>query len=78
MHDAFQFSTDVWGGFMRGCPDISLDTHIYQGWNNPGDAIDFFVNACGQKTAIAAMEVHYRLLSYTPPLIHSSHRLLLS
>jgi glucan 1,3-beta-glucosidase len=30
MHDSFKFGTASWGGFMDGCPDIALDTHIYQ------------------------------------------------
>lgn len=24
--------TKTWGGFMKGCPDRALDTHIYQAW----------------------------------------------
>lgn len=30
MHDSFRFDTSVWGGFMDGCPERVLDTHIYQ------------------------------------------------
>ena len=41
---------------MAGCPDIALDTHIYQAWNNPGTHEDFFSNACQQKYTISTME----------------------
>lgn len=33
MHDSFRLSTGLWNGFMRGCPDVVMDTHIYQAWN---------------------------------------------
>ena len=56
MHDSFRFGTNFWGGFMKGCPDIALDTHIYQAWNNPGSKGDFFSNACQQKSVIAKIE----------------------
>lgn len=41
---------------MKGCPDIAMDTHIYQAWNNPGSSADFFANACQQKFTISTME----------------------
>jgi glucan 1,3-beta-glucosidase len=44
MHDSFRFTADVWGGFMRGCPDIALDTHIYQAWKNPGNPQSFYLD----------------------------------
>lgn len=56
MHDSFRFGTPFWGGFMKGCPDIALDTHIYQAWNSPGSLEDFFANACQQKFTISDME----------------------
>lgn len=56
MHDSFRFGTNFWGGFMSGCPDIALDTHIYQAWMNPGTTEDFFNNACQQKHLISTME----------------------
>ena len=54
MHDSFRLT--VWGGFMDGCPDRALDTHIYQAWRDPGSRIDFYTDACRQKAAIALME----------------------
>eukprot|EP00562_Extubocellulus_spinifer_P002546 CAMPEP_0178485420 /NCGR_PEP_ID=MMETSP0696-20121128/8264_1 /TAXON_ID=265572 /ORGANISM="Extubocellulus spinifer, Strain CCMP396" /LENGTH=695 /DNA_ID=CAMNT_0020113015 /DNA_START=195 /DNA_END=2281 /DNA_ORIENTATION=+ len=56
MHDSFRFDPNIWGGFMAGCPDRALDTHIYQAWLDPGSRVSFFANACQQKKNIAAME----------------------
>uniref|UniRef100_H3G4Z0 X8 domain-containing protein n=2 Tax=Phytophthora ramorum TaxID=164328 RepID=H3G4Z0_PHYRM len=56
LHDSFRFGVQYWSQFMRGCPDIALDTHIYQAWNTPGTKADFFANACQQKFTIADME----------------------
>jgi glucan 1,3-beta-glucosidase len=56
MHDAFRFDTNVWGGFMDGCPERALDTHIYQAWRDPDSRIGFYTDACRQKSAIANME----------------------
>jgi glucan 1,3-beta-glucosidase len=41
---------------MTGCPDIALDTHIYQAWMNPSSAEDYGSNACQQKYTISNME----------------------
>ncbi|EEY56663.1 glucan 1,3-beta-glucosidase, putative [Phytophthora infestans T30-4] len=56
LHDSFRFGVQYWSQFMRGCPDIALDTHIYQAWNAPGTRSDYFSNACQQKYMIADME----------------------
>ncbi|TDH70339.1 hypothetical protein CCR75_002902 [Bremia lactucae] len=56
LHDSFRFGVAYWSQFMRGCPDIALDTHIYQAWNSPGTSTDYFSNACQQKYTIAEME----------------------
>ena len=56
MHDSFRFTADVWGGFMRGCPDIALDTHIYQAWQNPGNPQSFYLDACAAKKSILEIE----------------------
>ena len=56
MHDSFRFGPEVWGGFMRGCPDRALDTHIYQAWMDPSSREDFYADACQQKRRIATME----------------------
>jgi len=56
MHDSFRFDTEIWGGFMDGCPERALDTHIYQAWRDPDSRNGFYTDACRQKGAIAAME----------------------
>jgi glucan 1,3-beta-glucosidase len=43
-------------GFMDGCPERALDTHIYQAWRDPDSRIGFFTDACSQKKYIANME----------------------
>ncbi|CAH0481659.1 unnamed protein product [Peronospora belbahrii] len=56
LHDSFRFGVKYWSQFMRGCPDIALDTHIYQAWNSPGARLDYYTTACQQKYVIAEME----------------------
>jgi glucan 1,3-beta-glucosidase len=56
MHDSFRFDPNIWGGFMDGCPERVLDTHIYQAWRDPDSRIGFYTDACRQKSNIAAME----------------------
>ena len=56
MHDSFRFTPETWGGFMKGCPDRALDTHIYQAWMDPAPRTTFYSSACAQKSQIALME----------------------
>lgn len=56
MHDSFRFDVKIWQGFMDGCPERVLDTHIYQAWNVPASRISFYNNACSEKGRIADME----------------------
>lgn len=56
MHDSFRFDPYIWGGFMAGCPDRALDTHIYQAWKDPSSRETFYADACARKHDIAAME----------------------
>ncbi|UIZ22001.1 hypothetical protein KXD40_008853 [Peronospora effusa] len=56
IHDSFRFGVQYWSQFMVGCPDIALDTHIYQAWMAPGTKADYYSNACQQKYTIANME----------------------
>ena len=59
IHDSFRLDAKLWSGFMSGCPDRAMDTHIYQAWNYPGSRANFYNDACGQKQAIAAMEIAF-------------------
>jgi glucan 1,3-beta-glucosidase len=56
MHDSFRLDTNIWGGFMAGCPERAIDTHIYQAWKDPDSRIGFYQDACNQKGPIAMME----------------------
>lgn len=56
MHDSFRLDPKIWGGFMDGCPDRALDTHIYQAWMDPANRETYYDNACGTKGIIAEME----------------------
>jgi len=56
MHDAFMFDVEIWGDFMLNCPNIGLDTHIYQAWFDPMPQASFLRNACKLKTALQKME----------------------
>eukprot|EP01083_Nonionella_stella_P224352 798700_1 len=56
MHDSGLFKPDVWGGFMDGCPDRVLDTHIYTAWDNPSTPEQFYDKACSTKNSILEME----------------------
>lgn len=56
MHDSFRFDSGTWGGFMDGCPERAIDTHIYQAWRDPDSRMGFYQDACQQKSRIAKME----------------------
>jgi len=56
MHDSFRLDANIWGGFMAGCPERALDTHIYQAWKDPDSRIGFFNDACNNKQAILNLE----------------------
>jgi glucan 1,3-beta-glucosidase len=54
MHDSFRL--DQWKGFMAGCPERALDTHMYQAWRDPDSRLGFYTDACGKKSALAQVE----------------------
>eukprot|EP00538_Stauroneis_constricta_P006413 CAMPEP_0119560032 /NCGR_PEP_ID=MMETSP1352-20130426/13834_1 /TAXON_ID=265584 /ORGANISM="Stauroneis constricta, Strain CCMP1120" /LENGTH=719 /DNA_ID=CAMNT_0007607897 /DNA_START=138 /DNA_END=2300 /DNA_ORIENTATION=- len=56
MHDSFRLDPNIWGGFMDGCPERALDTHIYQAWRDPDSRIGFYNDACGTKGILAEIE----------------------
>ena len=56
IHDSFRLDPNIWGGFMSGCPDRAMDTHIYQAWNFPTSRENFYSDACAQKFRIASIE----------------------
>ncbi|CAN0122225.1 unnamed protein product, partial [Scytosiphon promiscuus] len=56
MHDSFNFDVNTWGDFMKNCPTIGLDTHIYQAWNPPGPQAGYLAGACDARKQIESME----------------------
>ena len=59
IHDSFRL--DEWVGFMRGCPGVALDTHVYQAWFDIRSEYSFLEDACSWRWRIQAMQ--------TPPLL---------
>lgn len=57
MHDSFRL--EAWSGFMDGCPERALDTHMYQAWKDPDSIVGFYTDACEQKDRIAQMERNF-------------------
>ena len=56
MHDSFRGYPAEWWGFMKGCPNKAMDSHIYQAWANPMIAKGFFDAACGMAGGLRTME----------------------
>lgn len=56
MHDSFRGYPAEWWGFMKGCPNKAMDSHIYQAWANPMIAKGFFDEACGMAGGLRTME----------------------
>ena len=56
IHDSFRFDINIWGGFMDGCPDIGIDSHIYQAWNDPSNSGEFYNEACKISSLLIEME----------------------
>ena len=46
------FRLDEWGGFMKGCPAVALDTHVYQAWFDIRSQQSFLDNACSWRSRI--------------------------
>jgi len=56
LHDSFRFSTAFWGGFLHGCPNFALDTHIYLAWSDPSPEQTYQSAACNNALNIRQME----------------------
>ena len=44
LHDSFRL--DAWEGFMKGCPAVAIDSHIYQAWFDIQSQESFLEDAC--------------------------------
>ena len=47
------------GGFMKGCPAVALDTHVYQAWFDIRSQESFLENACSWRSRIRAIQVRH-------------------
>mmetsp|Transcript_52623 Transcript_52623/g.87384 ORF Transcript_52623/g.87384 Transcript_52623/m.87384 type:complete len:653 (+) Transcript_52623:97-2055(+) len=54
IHDSFRF--EEWSGFMKGCPGVALDTHVYQAWFDIGSQQSFLDNACSWRQRIRSVQ----------------------
>mmetsp|Transcript_42693 Transcript_42693/g.106257 ORF Transcript_42693/g.106257 Transcript_42693/m.106257 type:complete len:643 (+) Transcript_42693:162-2090(+) len=50
------FRLDEWSGFMKGCPAVALDTHIYQAWFDIRSQQSFLDSSCSWKQRIRAIQ----------------------
>mmetsp|Transcript_20251 Transcript_20251/g.64037 ORF Transcript_20251/g.64037 Transcript_20251/m.64037 type:complete len:708 (+) Transcript_20251:2-2125(+) len=55
MSDSFRPDVGLWGGFMAGCPDTIISTHLHQAWMPAQPAINFMIASCEQKHLIAQL-----------------------
>ena len=54
VHDSFRL--DEWQGFMKGCPAVALDTHVYQAWFDIRSQDSFLENACSWRQRVNAVQ----------------------
>ena len=57
---------EAWSGFMKGCPGVAIDTHVYQAWFDIQSQQSFLEDACSWRKRIRAVQVCYRC---PPPII---------
>lgn len=55
-HDSFRLWPNEWSGFMKGCDNWALDTHIYQAWSYPNSIEYFEQAACAVSWQLWLME----------------------
>ena len=55
-HDSFRLWPNEWAGFMKGCDNWALDTHIYLAWSYPNSAEYFQQAACAVSWQLWLME----------------------
>ena len=48
---------EAWSGFMKGCPGVAIDTHVYQAWFDIQSQQSFLDNACSWRKRIRAVQV---------------------
>ena len=53
------FRLEAWSGFMKGCPGVAIDTHVYQAWFDIQSQQNFLDDACSWRKRIRAVQVCY-------------------
>ena len=48
---------EAWSGFMKGCPGVAIDTHVYQAWFDIQSQQSFLEDACSWRKRIRAVQV---------------------
>ena len=51
------FRLEAWSGFMKGCPGVAIDTHVYQAWFDIQSQQSFLEDACSWRKRIRAVQV---------------------
>ena len=51
------FRLEAWSGFMKGCPGVAIDTHVYQAWFDIQSQQSFLDDACSWRKRIRAVQV---------------------
>ncbi|KAG8458494.1 hypothetical protein KFE25_003029 [Diacronema lutheri] len=55
LSDSFRPVIDIWAPFMTGCPGVVLSTHLHQAWMAAQPLLNFLINACDSKRALAGL-----------------------
>jgi len=50
------FRLEAWAGFMKDCPGVAIDTHVYQAWFDIQSQQSFLDNACSWRKRIRAVQ----------------------
>uniref|UniRef100_A0A7S3FJY2 Glycoside hydrolase family 5 domain-containing protein n=1 Tax=Haptolina ericina TaxID=156174 RepID=A0A7S3FJY2_9EUKA len=54
IHDSFRL--DEWRDFMKGCPAVALDTHVYQAWFDIRSQQSFLEDACSWRQHLRSLQ----------------------
>ena len=61
------FRLEAWSGFMKGCPGVAIDTHVYQAWFDIQSQQSFLDDACSWRKRIRAVQVCSRWVPHLFP-----------
>jgi glucan 1,3-beta-glucosidase len=55
-HDSFNATLGFWGGFLVGCPNWGIDSHLYQAWNGPAPIETFVKSTCTESARLQNLQ----------------------